>query len=123
MHLHLPKPLHGWREFVGEVGIIVLGVLIALGAEQVVESIHEHQAAVDANGDIRAEIKANITSLAIRKQNEPCVSRRLDEIGAALASPAELGSGPVWVGHPFYTNLRDEQLRSTEQAGHANLLS
>ena len=33
MHFHLPKPLHGWREFVGEVAIIVLGVLIALGAE------------------------------------------------------------------------------------------
>ena len=37
MHLHLPKPLHGWREFAGEVGIIVVGVLIALGAEQIVE--------------------------------------------------------------------------------------
>lgn len=22
MHLHLPKPLHGWREFAGEIGII-----------------------------------------------------------------------------------------------------
>jgi hypothetical protein len=30
MHFHLPKPLHGWREFAGEVGIIVIGVLIAL---------------------------------------------------------------------------------------------
>src|SRR5258708_35450322 len=38
MHLHLPKPLHGWRAFVGEVGIIVIGVLIALGAEQIVET-------------------------------------------------------------------------------------
>jgi hypothetical protein len=38
MHFHVPKPLHGWREFVGEVGIIVLGVLIALGAEQLIES-------------------------------------------------------------------------------------
>ena len=36
MHLQLPKPLHGWREFAGEVGIIVLGVLIALGLEQLV---------------------------------------------------------------------------------------
>lgn len=41
MHLHLPKPLHGWRAFAGEVGIIVLGVLIALGAEQLVETIHK----------------------------------------------------------------------------------
>lgn len=39
MHVHLPKPLHGWREFAGEVGIIVVGVLIALGAEQIVESL------------------------------------------------------------------------------------
>ena len=31
MSIHIPKPLHGWREFVGEVGIIVIGVLIALG--------------------------------------------------------------------------------------------
>jgi hypothetical protein len=31
MHFHLPKPLHGWREFAGEVGIIVVGVLIARG--------------------------------------------------------------------------------------------
>ena len=30
MHFHLPKPLHGWREFAGEVGIILLGVLLAL---------------------------------------------------------------------------------------------
>ena len=34
MHFHLPKPLHGWRVFVGEVGIIVIGVLIALGTQQ-----------------------------------------------------------------------------------------
>lgn len=41
MHFQLPKPIQGWRQFVGEVGIIVVGVLIALGAEQIVESIHE----------------------------------------------------------------------------------
>jgi hypothetical protein len=40
MHFHLPKPLHGWREFAGEVAIIVLGVLIALGAEQLVQAVH-----------------------------------------------------------------------------------
>ena len=27
MHFHLPKPLHGWRDFLKEVGIIVLGVI------------------------------------------------------------------------------------------------
>lgn len=47
MHFHMPKPLHGWREFAGEVGIIVIGVLIALGAEQVVETVH-------GNAEVRA---------------------------------------------------------------------
>ena len=32
MHISVPKPLHGWRQFTGEVGIIVIGVLIALAA-------------------------------------------------------------------------------------------
>jgi len=41
MHFHLPKPLHGWREFAGEVGIIVLGVLIALGLGQVAQAWNE----------------------------------------------------------------------------------
>ena len=40
MHFHLPKPLHGWREFAGEVGIIVIGVLIALGADQLLNDWH-----------------------------------------------------------------------------------
>jgi hypothetical protein len=49
-HFHIPKPLHGWREFAGEVGIIVLGVLIALGAEQVVEELQwRHKVAVVRN--------------------------------------------------------------------------
>ena len=39
MGLQQLKPLRGWREFSGEVGIIVLGVLIALGAQQVVQDI------------------------------------------------------------------------------------
>ncbi len=38
--IHKVKPVHGWREFIGEVGIIVLGVLIALAAEQLVETLH-----------------------------------------------------------------------------------
>lgn len=38
MHFHLPKPLHGWRVFIGEVGVVVLGVLIALAANAIVEA-------------------------------------------------------------------------------------
>jgi hypothetical protein len=56
MHFHLPKPLHGWRAFAGEVGIIVIGVLIALGAEQMVETLHWRQKVNDAEGAMRLEL-------------------------------------------------------------------
>ena len=122
MHFHLPKPLHGWREFVGEVGIIVIGVLIALSAEQVVENLHDHASARAAQENIRAEIQSDVSALASRKANEPCVTRRLDDIAAALAEPTVLKSGPVWVGHPLYATMREDQFHSAEQSGHANLL-
>ena len=37
MDIHKPKPWRGWPEFLKEIGTIVIGVLIALGAEQGVE--------------------------------------------------------------------------------------
>jgi hypothetical protein len=40
MEKRFPAPLHGWREFAGEVGTIVLGVLLALGAQELVQSFH-----------------------------------------------------------------------------------
>ena len=43
MHVHLPKPLHGWRAFAGEVGIIVLGVIIALAFGQAAQACRDHR--------------------------------------------------------------------------------
>jgi len=48
MQFHVPKPLHGWREFAGEVGIIVLGVLIALGFGQLAQAFHDRASANEA---------------------------------------------------------------------------
>jgi hypothetical protein len=63
MHIHLPKPLHGWREFVGEVGIIVIGVLIALGAEQAIEALHHRSQVHEAIADLHAESIENRSAL------------------------------------------------------------
>src|SRR4051794_1037498 len=80
MHFHLPKPLHGWRDFAGEVGIIVVGVLIALGAEQVVETAHWRQV-VEAEGNaLEQEVVDNGTTLRVRVMMQPCIDRRLAEL-------------------------------------------
>ena len=56
MHFHLPKPLHGWREFAGEVGIIVLGVLIALAADALIERSNWQRKVSLADANMRVEI-------------------------------------------------------------------
>jgi hypothetical protein len=87
MHFHLPKPLHGWRELVGEVGIIVVGVLIALGAEQLVERAHwSHQVDLERSA-LHSEIVENLDSVELRMALEPCVKARLAELQTLAANP------------------------------------
>ena len=85
MDIHKPKPVHGWREFVGEVGIIVLGVLIALGAEQSVEALHWRHEAVVERAVLRQEVADNLSAVQDRILLEPCVQKRLLELGQVLA--------------------------------------
>jgi hypothetical protein len=77
MHFHLPKPLHGWREFAGEVGIIVIGVLIALGAEQVVETLHwRHEVSLFRNS-VDHEIANDLGTYVYRMRENGCVDTRV----------------------------------------------
>lgn len=87
MHVHLPKPLHGWRQFAGEVGIIVIGVLIALSAEQVVETMSWRSHVSEARRDLRSELEADLGAAQERIQFAPCVARRMDQIDELIANP------------------------------------
>src|ERR1700751_6074878 len=80
MHFHLPKPLHGWREFAGEVGIIVIGVLIALGAEQVVESFHWRHEVGETRKALDAEPARDMAGFDWRWKQRPCGHQRLAEL-------------------------------------------
>ena len=105
MHVHLPKPLHGWRQFAGEVGIIVIGVLLALGAQQVVEWVHWRNEVTDAQHALDREAAYNLGAVEKRQQEVPCIDRRLREIRALLSgdasglrtgSRAPLGQPQLW---------------------------
>lgn len=88
MHFHVPKPLHGWRAFVGEVGIIVLGVLIALTFEQFAEEIHWYHAVRQAHAEISAETGTANRFFAFRVAAEPCIGKRLDSISQVIENVA-----------------------------------
>jgi hypothetical protein len=103
MHFHLPKPLHGWREFAGEVGIIVVGVLVALSAQQFVEDIHDRAAEHAFRETIDHEIGLNIFAYDVRSGQFACEEKRvrelkawLDRARAGAQVPALRPSGPVF---------------------------
>lgn len=87
MHFHLPKPLHGWREFLGEVGIIVLGVLIALFADQLLEDWHWRQAASAARDSISQEMGDQYFSAAEMTIAQPCIDRQLQLLEDRVLAP------------------------------------
>jgi len=115
MHVHLPKPLHGWREFVGEVGIIVVGVLIAIGAEQVVETLHWRNEARDFRVAINHELALNLGTFKVYVLQHECIRRRLDELDLILresrsGAPIQLTgtvSGPLQLSQ--YSSVWDNK--------------
>jgi hypothetical protein len=90
MRFQLPKPLHGWREFAGEVGIIVLGVLIALAAQQLVEDIHDRRDVADLRSALRAELAGDRARWEDLRASDRCTLQRLDALGRwAATAPAD----------------------------------
>src|SRR5881398_1551988 len=99
MHFHLPKPTHGWREFAGEVGIIVLGVLIALGAESLLEDWRWQQQVGESNEVFKTELGEAAGNAYERLALQDCLTARLKQIAAQLNEP-----GPAWRGMPAHFN-------------------
>jgi hypothetical protein len=104
MHFHLPKPMHGWRELLGEVGIIVVGVLIALGAEQLVEQVHWREQTRATRDALYSDAAGNLGAALWRQQQQPCVDRRLKEIAEIFRAHA--AGKPIRllapIGHPVF---------------------
>jgi hypothetical protein len=99
VHFRLPKPLHGWRAFAGEVGIIVIGVLMALGAEQVVDDWQWHRKVGAVRKALMSELGNDRARWEFDVQDGHCVVRQLDSLnawareGAKVSEPAHEALG------------------------------
>ncbi len=119
------RPAKGWRAFAGEVGVIVWGVLIALGAQQAAESVNERREAADTRAAMVAEIEETLAVLELRKTAEPCVDRRLKELRAILDEWGRTGSftTPRWVAQPPWFVINNLRFDAAQSAGRLALLS
>ena len=119
------RPAKGWRAFAGEVGVIVLGVLIALGAQQAAESVNERREAADTRAAIVAEIEETLAVLELRKAAETCVDKRLNELRSIVDEWGRTGSfeTPQWVAQPPWFVINNLRFDAAQSAGRLALLS
>ena len=119
MEIHKPKAAHSWREFLIEIGTIVLGILIALGLEQSIEALHERQLAHEAHEAIDAEIRGDLDLISSRLSRQECIERRLDQVTGLLAD-WKSGKAPpegLALGDPGDAPLIDQRWQANLNSG------
>jgi hypothetical protein len=82
--MKLPTPIHGWRVLAGEMGVIAVGVLIALGAQQLVERREWNQRAASAEDAIKDELWNAAMLSHERRIIQPCLRGKIRELADKL---------------------------------------
>jgi hypothetical protein len=94
MDLHAPGgPVRSLKDFFVHLGIVTLGILIALGLEQLVEAHHRAKIAAEAVAGFQREITANELQVKGVLADLPGLQRKVkDAIELLNAAPAD---GPI----------------------------
>ena len=99
MEIHRPKPARNWREFAKEVGVIVVGVCIALAGEQAVAWLHWRNEISETRNALNKEVAYNLGAMQKRREEAVCIDRRLAEIKGLLrhspAGPSSAARAPL----------------------------
>lgn len=80
LRLRFWKPAPGVRSFLIELVIVVLGVLIALGAQQAVDGWNARREVADFEAALKREIAASLAAHQFRVAQGPCLRRRLAQL-------------------------------------------
>ena len=84
LDVHPPHhPTHSWRDFFIHIATIVVGLIIAVGIEQLVELVHHHRDRFEIEERLRREAESNIAPLDASR-------RRFEQASAWDASLMEL---------------------------------
>jgi hypothetical protein len=103
---HAPKSVRDWPELLREIGVIVIGVLLALGAEQLADAFHwRHEVEVERRA-LLSEARDNLSTAAYRRSEQGCIDARLAQIaevfrrharGQPLGLLRPVARPPLWV--------------------------
>jgi hypothetical protein len=103
MRFHLPRPLHGWREFAYEIIIVVVGVLLALGGAQFLDTVHSRSEVASFREAVDHELGRDLGIYQSMMPWRACVTRRTRELERFLADAGDGHHDPLArpIGRPF----------------------
>jgi hypothetical protein len=109
MHIHKPTAPKSLAEFLSEIGVIVVGIVIALGGEQTIEWLHWRHEVAETRAALGHELAGAIGDQEYRAQVAPCIARRLTELKTAIDAHARGASvrflSPV--GQPQFPHIHN----------------
>jgi hypothetical protein len=102
MHLHLPKPLHGWRELAFEICVIVVGILIALALDQAVGAYNDRRRTDEAVRAIDADIRRGLATAQVMAEIRACQRQQLSALSNAVGRGDLPGAGRLLARSALY---------------------
>jgi hypothetical protein len=126
MEIHTPDaPVHSVRDFIVHLLMISVGVLIALGAEGIVEAIHHHHVVEQARSNLVAEMRSNHETLDDNlpklKKNEELLSQTLEDL-QKLKADRKFKTRDINMNLNFFI-LSDSSWRTAQATGALALMN
>lgn len=100
MPVRLPQPPQGWSALRWEVGVVVVGVLIALAAQQFVDGLYWEGQAAKARRNIEAELIEHERDSYERLAVTPCLRNQLLRLSAGLVANRRHWEPMPMIVHP-----------------------
>jgi hypothetical protein len=96
MELHAPGgPVRSLKDFLVHIGVVTLGILIALGLEQLVEAHHRSQLAKTAVAGFRKELDYNEGQVRYMQEHIPDLQAKIERTIGRLSSAPGAAEAPI----------------------------
>jgi hypothetical protein len=99
---HKPKPWHGWREFLREYVVVVVGVLTAAAVGLTVDWLHRMAEVRETREALSDEIGSNLRNTAFSQVEDRCLQAHIEaQIRWARGGPKPVITRPIFPSLSF----------------------
>ena len=98
MKVHPPRSIDSWREFLVEIAIIVIGVALALGAEELLSDYHAGKEVAVVQESLNDELADSLFASLERINHAQCQQRTIERLDSLVHGPASEPIGDIQPG-------------------------